>query len=139
MALIDFKDPVTVLLEIGGKVIDKIWPDPTAAANAKFELFKLQQSGELAMMADQMRVNVEEAKHPSLFVSGWRPFVGWVCGAACAWNWIGIGIAGAAVTAAGGTFALQPAGLTEMLPVLFGMLGLGAFRTFEKTQGVAAK
>jgi hypothetical protein len=55
---ITFKDPVSVLLDIGGKVIDRIWPDPAQAAAAKFELFKLQQSGDLEQMAGQMKPRV---------------------------------------------------------------------------------
>ena len=134
---ISFKDPVSMLLEIGGKVIDKIWPDPTQAANAKFELFKLQQSGELAMMAGQMQINLEEAKSTSVFVSGWRPFIGWVCGIACAWNWIGLSVAKTIAALLDNPIVLAPASITEMMPVLMGMLGLGAYRTFEKVKGVA--
>lgn len=137
MSLLEYKDPITTLLEIGGKVIDKIWPDPAQAASAKFELFKLQQSGELAMMAGQMQTNQEEAKSPSVFVSGWRPGIGWVCSTACAWNWIGLPVAKFALIAAGHPIDLAPANLTEMLPILMGMLGLGAYRTIEKVKGVA--
>lgn len=135
---ISFKDPISVLLDIGGKVIDKIWPDPAQAASAKFELFKLQQSGELEQMAGQMKINAEEAKSASVFVSGWRPFIGWVCGMACAWNWIGLSIAKLILQVAGSAIVLAPASIEEMLPVLMGMLGLGAYRTFEKVKGVAA-
>ena len=134
-----FKDPVTALLEVGGKVIDRIWPDPAQAAQAKFELFKMQQSGDLAQMAGQMQTNSEEAKSPSLFVSGWRPFIGWVCGVSCAWNWVGIGLASTLCELLGKNITLSPASLTDMLPILMGMLGLGAYRTIEKINGVAAK
>ena len=136
---IQFKDPVSTLLEIGGQVIDRIWPDPAQAANAKFELFKLQQSGDLAQMAGQMQINQEEAKSSSLLVSGWRPFIGWVCGAACAWNWVGIGLAKVIAEMCGSAITLAPASLTEMMPILIGMLGLGAYRTVEKVSGVASK
>lgn len=134
---ISFKDPVSVLLEIGGRVIDKIWPDPAQAAAAKFELFKLQQSGDLAQMAGQMQINQEEAKSSNLLVSGWRPFIGWVCGVACAWNWLGLSIAKLIAELAGHPINLAPADVSEMMPVLMGMLGLGAYRTFEKVKGVA--
>ena len=50
-------DPVTALLDIGSKVIDRLWPDPTQAANAKLELIKLQQSGELQVIAGQLKIN----------------------------------------------------------------------------------
>jgi hypothetical protein len=86
-----------------------------------------------------MAVNQTEAAHPSVFVSGWRPFIGWVCGAACAWNWIGLPIAKLGAAFAGVTITLAPADLTEMMPVLMGMLGLGALRTYEKTKRVARR
>jgi hypothetical protein len=139
-------DPITILLGIGSKVIDKIWPDPVQRDAAKLELLKLQQSGELAqltadtnLMIEQIKVNQAEAANPSLFVSGWRPGVGWVCVAACGWNWIGLPVVKLALEIAGHQINLAPADLTEMLPVLLGMLGLGGLRTIEKLQGRAAK
>lgn len=134
---ITFKDPVSVLLDIGGKVIDRIWPDPAQAAAAKFELFKLQQSGDLAQMAGQMQINVEEAKSASLLVAGWRPFIGWVCGVACAWNWLGLSVAKMIAELCGHPITLSPADVSEMMPILMGMLGLGTLRTFEKVKGVS--
>lgn len=124
-------DPVTALLDVGGKVIDRIWPDPVQAANAKFELFKLQQSGELAMMAGQMEINKEEAKSPSLFVSGWRPYIGWVCGTGLAYQFLLYPVLVAFVP---GVVQLD---MGTLLTLLFGMLGLGAMRTKEKLEGVA--
>ena len=139
-------DPITILLGMGSKVIDKIWPDPVQRDAAKLELLKLQQSGELAqltadtnLMIEQIKVNQEEAKHTSVFVSGWRPGVGWVCVAACGWNWIGLPVVKLALEIYGHPINLAPADLTEMLPVLMGMLGLGGLRTIEKLQGRAAK
>ena len=131
-------DPLSAILDISSKVIDRVWPDPTAAAAAKLELFKLQQSGELQMMVSQMDINKEEAKSPSMFVSGWRPFIGWVCGAACAWNWLGLKVALFAAAYFGKELHLAPADIGEMMPVLLGMLGLGGLRTMEKIQGVAS-
>lgn len=130
-------DPVSALLEIGGKVIDRVWPDPVQAATAKLELIKLQQSGELAVIVGQLEINKTEAASASVFVSGWRPFIGWVCGAACAWNWIGLKIALFVATYFNHPITLAPADLSEMTPVLMGMLGIGAMRTIEKLNGVA--
>ncbi len=128
-------DPITAVLDIGGKVIDRLWPDPAQRDAARLELFKLQQSGELAQIA----VNTEEAKNPSVFVSGWRPAIGWVCGAACAWNWIGLPTLKAVLMIFGHPLDLSPADLGEMMPILMGMLGLGGLRSFEKVKGVAAQ
>ena len=130
-------DPVSALLNVGGKVIDRLWPDPAQAASAKLELIKLQQSGELAAMAGQLEINKVEAANTSVFVSGWRPFIGWVCGAACAWNWIGLKIALFAAAYFEHPLNLTPADLSEMTPVLMGMLGIGGLRTIEKLNGVA--
>ena len=132
-------DPISILLDIGSKAIDRVFPAPAAAASAKLELIKLQQSGDLAVMAGQMKINEIEAGNASLFVSGWRPAIGWVCGAACAWNWIGLPIVKVGLGLLAIKLELAPANLTEMMPILLGMLGLGGLRTLEKVQGVAAK
>jgi len=132
-------DPITAVLDIGSKVIDRLWPDPAQAASAKLELFKLQQSGELQQIMGQLEINKTEAASASVFVSGWRPFIGWTCGVACAWNWIGISVAKVIAAFFQYPIVLTPADLSEMLPVLMGMLGLGALRTVEKIQRVAAK
>ena len=130
-------DPVSLLLEVGNKVLDRVFPDPAQAAQAKLELVKMQQSGDLAVIAGQLDINKAEAANPSVFVSGWRPFIGWVCGSACAWNWIGLPLAKAIAAYHQVPFALNPADLSEMMPVLIGLLGLGGLRTVEKIQGVA--
>ena len=122
-------DPITAALDFGGKLIDKLWPDPAQRDAAKLELLRLQMSGELAQIA----VNTEEAKSSSVFVAGWRPSIGWICSAACAWNWVGMPIAKLVLTLFGvATDALTQANLSEMLPILIGMLGLGGLRTIEK-------
>jgi hypothetical protein len=131
-------DPVTALLDIGGKVIDRIWPDPTQAANAKFELFKLQQSGELATIAGQLKINEVEAANPNVFVSGWRPFVGWVCGFGLVYSFIGQPLL--AWGSVNWHFAIPPVlDLGSLLTILGGMLGLSGLRTFEKINGVNRK
>lgn len=132
-------DPVTAILDIGGKVIDRLWPDPTQAAQAKLELFKLQQSGELAQITGQLEINKAEAANASVFVSGWRPAIGWICGAALAYQYIIRPVVSWGVIAAGHPLPPMP-GLDENLwQLLLGMLGLGGLRTFEKINNVAAK
>lgn len=127
-------DPVTAALDIGGKLIDRLWPDPTQRDLAKLELLKMQQQGELAQIA----VNQAEAANPNVFVSGWRPAIGWVCGLAFAWNWVGLPMTNALVTIFNDVpITLAPADLSEMLPVLLGMLGLSGLRTVERLNGKA--
>ena len=136
-------DPISILLDIGSKVIDRIFPDPAAAASAKLELMKMQQTGELAQLAaetdlakGQLAINQAEAASSSVLVSGWRPALGWVCGAAFAWNWVGLPIARFGMAIWGHPVELASADMSEMLPVLFGMLGLGGLRTVEKVKNV---
>jgi hypothetical protein len=130
-------DPITAALDIGGKLIDKLWPDPAQRDAAKLELLRLQQTGELAQMTAQTEINKVEAASSSLFVAGWRPFIGWVCGLGCAWNWIGLPIAKLIIALSGYAITLQMADLSEMMPLLMGMLGIGGMRTYEKIKGVA--
>ena len=118
--------------DLAGTVINKIWPD-------KSEAEKQQLAAAVMVVQGQLDINKVEAASPSVFVSGWRPFIGWVCGSACAWNWIGLPIAKTGLALWGHSLDLAAADLTEMMPVLLGMLGLGALRTVEKINGVAAK
>lgn len=118
--------------DLANTVISKIWPDKTEAE-------KQQLAAAVMVVQGQIDINKTEAANPSVFVSGWRPAIGWICGAGCAWNWVGLPIAKAGLMLAGHDLALSPADISEMMPILLGMLGLGGLRTFEKVQGVAAK
>jgi hypothetical protein len=84
----------------------------------------------------QIAVNQKEAAHKSLFVAGWRPAVGWVCVLGMASNFMVIPLANFALALAESTVVVPILDLTQMMPVLMGMLGLGAMRTMEKTKGV---
>lgn len=130
-------DPVSALLEISGKVIDRVWPDPAQAAQAKLELIKLQQSGELAQITGQLEINKNEALNLSVFVSGWRPAIGWVCAFALFYQYIGRPISQAIAVYVGHPLPVFPGLDDNLWQLLLGMLGLGGLRTFEKINGVA--
>lgn len=88
----------------------------------------------------QIEVNKAEAAHHSLFVSGWRPFVGWTCGLALFWHFMGLPITIFLLALFGATVPDLPAfDMNTLLTVLMGMLGLGTMRTWEKTKGVNRK
>ncbi len=125
-------DPITAGLDLAGTVINKLWPDKTEAERA-------QLAAAVSIVQGQLEINKAEAGSASVFVSGWRPAIGWICGAACAWNWIGLPVAKMGLALMGQQLDLAPANLAEMMPVLLGMLGLGGLRTLEKVNGVAAK
>ena len=132
-------DPISAALDLGNTLITRLFPDPAQAANAKLELIKLQQSGELASMTAQTDINKAEANNPSLFVSGWRPFVGWVCGSAFALHYLVIPIANFVLIATGHKEVVLSFDMQTLLTLLMGLLGLGGYRTYEKVQGVASK
>jgi hypothetical protein len=126
-----------------GPILDgvlKLIPDKNARAEAS-EIFDGQLLGALSgLVAGQLRINEQEAKHGSIFVSGWRPAIGWICGAGLAWNfvlqplimWIAF-MFGADLSDAP-TLDVGP-----LMVLLGGMLGLGGLRTYEKRLGVARK
>ena len=88
--------------------------------------------------AAQALVNLAEASHRAVFVAGWRPFIGWVCGAALGYNFILRDLLAWALTAWWPTIALPPAlQMDQLMTVLLGLLGLGTLRTVEKIGGVA--
>lgn len=137
-------DPITAALDIGGKLIDKLWPNPEQAAEAKIKLVELQQSGELAQLTaetdlakSQIEVNKIEASSVDPFVSRWRPAIGWVCAAAFAYT---------AVLQPFLVLLLRAAGNSVVLPALDGalisaitlsLLGMGGMRSYDKKQGTS--
>lgn len=132
------------LIPLLGTLLDKVFPDPKAADDAKLKLMEMAQNGELAQLnADlqlatgQIEVNKAEAASNSLFVSGWRPFIGWTCGAAFAFKFIGGPLLVVVSAYAGHPVVLPEFDFTEMSTILLGMLGLGGLRTVEKVKKVA--
>lgn len=124
-------------------IIDKIIPDPQAKAEAQLAVLQLNQAGQLQEEQNQLLaskaqsdIDLAEAQSPQFFRSGWRPFVGWICG-------LGLGY----------QFLLRPLlgwlsliehfpdppslDLGTLLTLLGGLLGFGGFRTYEKTQGIS--
>jgi hypothetical protein len=132
-------DPVSALFEIGGKVLDRVLPDPAQQAAAKLELMKLQQNGELTQIAGQMEINKVEAASSSIFVSGWRPAIGWICGAGFAVQFVIGPLAEWGSSLAGHPVKFPQMDTGTMMPLLLGMLGLGGLRTAEKLQDKASK
>ena len=126
------------LLPIIGDVIGRFLPeDKEAAAKAKQEI-EQQLTTHLAQIdLAQLEVNKSEAAHRSIFVAGWRPFIGWACGLALAYTYVIQPIATFVLGQTGHLVDLPTLSMGEMMPVLMGMLGLGGLRTFEKTKGVS--
>ena len=127
---------VLPILAIGEKLIDKFFTSPEEKAKAQLELYRMEQEGELKVILSQIDVNAKEAQHSSIFVAGWRPFIGWICGVGLAYQVLFYDLLVWLSSAHG--WKVPPTPNLEVLAyVLGGILGLGGFRTFEKTKGVA--
>ena len=103
-----------------------------ALLKAQTEARKVDQ--QIAM--GQIGVNRAEAMHRSMFVAGWRPFVGWICGIAMVYHFLIFPLAGKSIEKFTG-FPLVDLAWNELSVVLLGMLGIGGLRTWEKVKGVA--
>lgn len=125
-----------------GPIVDgflKFIPDKNAREEAKEQLESQMLNALTGLIQGQLEINKAEAQHKSLFVAGWRPGIGWICGIALGWNFIlqpimawgffvyGLDIADAPVLDTG-----------ELTTILLGMLGLGGLRTYEKRLGVSS-
>lgn len=117
-------DPVTAGLDLASTVIGRIWPDKT-------EQEKAQMAAALTIVQGQIETNKVEAANPSVFTSGWRPFIGWVCGCGLAYQFLVYPVLVAYVP------KVAQLDMGTLLTLLVGMLGLGAYRTTEKVKGVA--
>lgn len=123
-------------------LIDKFVPDPQEAANAKIRAAEMAQKGELAQLdADlrlalgQMDVNKVEAGSDNLFKSGWRPAVGWTCVAGLAYQVLFNPILGWIAQNLWQWKNPPNLDIETLMTLLFGILGLGAYRTAERLKG----
>lgn len=139
-------DPLSNILGLASTVIDKLFPDKNEALKQKTELARMAAEGQLKELeqvwtnaTDQIKVNVEEAKNQSIFVAGWRPSVGWVCSSALAYHYIIQPFLTFALGAFHVTVILPVLDMGELMTLLFGILGLGAMRSYEKTKNGGSK
>lgn len=141
-------DPLSSLFELGKSAVERIWPDPVKRAEEMRKLEELRQRGDLAnldahvkLMLGQLEVNKAEAQHKSIFVAGWRPWIGWVGGMALAyqfvlypiliWIWAILKVKG-----------LIPDGLesppvldtSALMALVTAMLGVGTMRSYDKSK-----
>ena len=136
-------DPLSAAFDLGKTAIEKIWPDANKRAEELRKLEEMKQAGNLAelnayvqILMAQLKINETEAKHKSIFVAGWRPFIGWVGGCSLAyagliyplltWVWVFAKIEG------------EPPPFVEsatLTAIVSGMLGIGGMRSYDKLKG----
>ena len=128
---------MTVLNALIGPVtglLDKFIEDKDQKNALAHEIATMSQKYAQEIAKGQMAINQVEAAHKSLFVSGWRPFIGWTCGLGMFGNFITIPFSNFVLALLELDIVIPLVPLETMMPVLMGMLGLGAMRTFEKTR-----
>jgi len=117
-------------LDIVGKLIDKVTDNVDRFTLDKEEKAKLITEINKA----QLEVNKVEAGHTSKFVSGWRPFTGWICATALGYHFILQPLLTFVLYTFGNEIVLPTFDMTTLTTVLLGMLGLGGMRSFEKVK-----
>ena len=118
-------------------LLDKYIEDKDQKALLAHEVATMAQRHAQELTIAQIEVNKTEAQSRNIFVAGWRPFVGWTCGIALAWHFVGLPVTLFMTS----MFQVETPPLPEfemesLMTVLLGMLGLGGLRTFEKTKGL---
>ena len=117
-----------------GNAIDSIFTNKEERMQAQAMLDKIAQQPQVL----QTEINKIEAAHPSLFVAGWRPAVGWVCVMGLAWNFLVQPLLAWTGFFFGVSLDNAPRlDITELMTILAGMLGLAGLRTHEKGRGVS--
>ncbi|MDB9726448.1 holin family protein [Flavobacteriaceae bacterium] len=121
---------ISALIGPVSAILDKVIPDKDLREKLSHEIATMAERHSQEQVMAQIEVNKAEAAHKSLFVAGWRPAIGWICGFALLYSTI--------ISPVIGIWVEVPEIDTSLLTsTMLGMLGLGAMRTFEKTKGVS--
>jgi len=122
--------PVTGLL-------DKFIEDKDQKNQLAHEISTMAERHAQELAKGQPEINKAEAQSRNVFIAGWRPFIGWTCGVAMAYNYVIHPILMFTLAQFNYLVAIPALDLSEMMPVLMGMLGLGGLRSFEKYKGIS--
>tara|TARA_B100001059_G_scaffold73419_2_gene70913 strand:- start:29275 stop:29661 length:387 start_codon:yes stop_codon:yes gene_type:complete len=121
------------VIEVADKVLGKFIPDKNLKMKLQKEMTMAFHDANLA----QIQLNKQEAAHKNIFVAGWRPFVGWICGVALAYHFVLSPVIETVLIASGVVMDLPSFEFSQLSSILMGMLGLGGLRTYEKMKGVS--
>jgi hypothetical protein len=125
-------DPITAVSNVVNLVLERVLPDKVAKDAAKAALTQMVEKGEIDTILGQQAINVVEAGSMSIFVAGWRPFVGWVCGSALAYHYIMQPFLVMMISYWHTPLVLPTLEMGELMTLLLGILGLGAYRSYDK-------
>jgi hypothetical protein len=119
-------------------LLDKFIEDKDQKAALAHEIATMAEKHAQERAMAQADVNKQEAQHRNIWVAGWRPFIGWVCGVALAWHFVLAPVVLFVAAWADVQLPTLPAfDMDSLMTVLLGMLGLGGLRTFEKHKGLS--
>lgn len=139
---------ISAAVSLGKSLISRIWPDPAQQAEQLQKLAELEQSGDLAqlnahvqLMMGQLKINLAEASHKSIFVAGWRPWIGWVGGIAMAYQFVLYPLLLWIWVLCDQDLSKAPPVMDTgaLFAIIVGMLGVGAQRSYDKKQGTDTK
>ena len=129
---------LTALIGPVSKLVGKFIEDKDQKNKLAHDLATLATRHAHDLAKGQIAANAEQAKHPSIFVAGWRPFIGWTCGIALCWHFV---LAPVTIFVCAYLKIQIPElptfDMGSLMTVLMGMLGLGGLRSFEKYKGLA--
>jgi len=126
----------TLLKDIRTAITGKAPLDPAKLAELEMKSLEIEQ----ILMTAQTDINKIEAASPHLFVSGWRPAIGWICALGLFIQYFIFPIASWILPIIGHSEIKLPVlSVSDLYPLLFGLLGLGTLRSYEKSKGVASK
>ena len=120
-------------------LLDKFIADADERNRLAHEIATLAERQHHEINKLQISVNKSESQSPSIFVSGWRPATGWVCVLGFGINFLVIPLTNLYLSITENPLLIPTLDVSEMMPVLLGMLGLGGMRTVEKTKAVASQ
>ena len=131
---------LTALIGPVTNLVGKFIEDKDAKNKLAHEIATMAEKHAQELAKGQLEINKAEAQHKSIFVAGWRPFIGWVCGVALAYHFIlypiVVFILASFPTETFTIAQLPKFDMDSLMTVLLGMLGLGGLRTFEKSKGL---
>lgn len=127
---------LSIVSPIVNRVLDFI-PNPTEKAKAEAQIRAELMTAAIKESENQAEINKIEAANPNIFISGWRPAIGWICAAGFAWQFLFFPVLSWVMDVSGYIAPLPAIGSDMLMSLTMALLGLGSFRSFEKWKGVS--
>lgn len=127
-------DPITAIGNVVNTVLERVLPDKQANDAAKVQIAEMTLNGQLQQVAGQLQINLAEAQNKNVFVSGWRPAIGWLCGLGLLWQFFLGPLLGFFFQ----SHKIPMIDASSLQDLLFALLGMGTLRTVDKVKGAGS-